>query len=214
VGKANGKGHRWFQLYWYALSSFSLHSSCDNPFPLPPFPALYFTRTNRPRNNEVILSLLHCVEAVGFTANVNMLGTSLLGWRSHDLNTAYIPFVGGTASCRSKCRARGWCRSILPGCRYLYLCRERARIETSHLGLGDGQAHESSSGDIPTQVSSVHRTTSHSCVETGLILILKGIKSVEDTHAAIDAHMINDHLCIRPTARAPELERASTQESN
>jgi hypothetical protein len=139
VGKANGKGHRWFQLYWYALSSFSLHSSCDNPFPLPPFPALYFTRTNRPHNNEVTLSLLHCVKAVGFTANVNMLGTFLLGWRSHDLDTAYIPFVGGTASCRPIYRARGCCQSILPGCRYLCLCREWARIETSRVGLATGR---------------------------------------------------------------------------
>jgi hypothetical protein len=98
------------------------------------------------------------------------------------------PFVGGAASCRSKCRARGWCRSILPGCCCRCLCRERARIETSRLGLGDVQAHELSSGDMPTQVSSAHGTTSHSCVETGLTLVLKGIQSVEETHAAIDAH--------------------------
>jgi hypothetical protein len=65
---------------------------------------------------------------------------------------------------------------------------------------------------MPTQVSSAHRTTLPSCVETGLVIVLKAIQSVEETHAAIDAHMINDHLCIRPTARAPELERASTQE--
>jgi hypothetical protein len=68
------------------------HSSRDNPFPFIPFPALYFAPTNRPRNT---LSFLCCAKAAGFIANVKTLDTFLLGWRSHDLDTAYIPFVGG-----------------------------------------------------------------------------------------------------------------------
>ncbi|KAF9233239.1 FMN-dependent alpha-hydroxy acid dehydrogenase [Melanogaster broomeanus] len=48
-----------------------------------------------PRTSEVTLSLLRRAKANGFTALVITLDTSILGWRPHDLETAYIPFAYG-----------------------------------------------------------------------------------------------------------------------
>jgi hypothetical protein len=87
VGKANGEGHCWFQLYWYVLSSSSLHSSHDNPFPFTPFPCPLL----HPYEQAIMRLLLCCVKAAGFTANVKTLGTFLLHWCSHDLDTATVP---------------------------------------------------------------------------------------------------------------------------
>ena len=53
------------------------------------------TRANRPRNKNVTLSVLRHTEAAGFAALVVTLDTFLLGWRPHDLNTAYPPFAAG-----------------------------------------------------------------------------------------------------------------------
>ncbi|KAI0265625.1 FMN-dependent alpha-hydroxy acid dehydrogenase [Gloeopeniophorella convolvens] len=64
VAKANGDGHRWYQLYW-------------------------------PRSNDVTLSILGRAKAAGFTALVVTLDTFLLGWRPHDLDTSYLPFMAG-----------------------------------------------------------------------------------------------------------------------
>lgn len=50
---------------------------------------------SRPRNNEVTLSLLKRAKASGFSALVVTLDTMSLGWRPHDLETAYIPFLHG-----------------------------------------------------------------------------------------------------------------------
>ncbi|PFH54019.1 hypothetical protein AMATHDRAFT_136316 [Amanita thiersii Skay4041] len=64
VAKANGDGHRWYQLYW-------------------------------PRSDDVTLSLLKRAKENGFTALVITLDTMTIGWRPHDLETAYIPFFHG-----------------------------------------------------------------------------------------------------------------------
>ncbi|KAH8982195.1 FMN-dependent alpha-hydroxy acid dehydrogenase [Lactarius hatsudake] len=64
VAKANGDGHRWYQLIW-------------------------------PRNNDVTLSILGRAKAAGFAALVVTLDGFLLGWRPHDLDTAYLPFAAG-----------------------------------------------------------------------------------------------------------------------
>ncbi|KAG6818951.1 hypothetical protein H0H93_016913 [Arthromyces matolae] len=64
VAKANGNGHRWYQLYW-------------------------------PRTNDVTLSLLKRAKENGFTALVVTLDTMTIGWRPHDLERAYIPFLHG-----------------------------------------------------------------------------------------------------------------------
>ncbi|KIJ59033.1 hypothetical protein HYDPIDRAFT_101468 [Hydnomerulius pinastri MD-312] len=48
-----------------------------------------------PRTSEVALSLLKRAKANGFTALVITLDTMILGWRPHDIETAYLPFAYG-----------------------------------------------------------------------------------------------------------------------
>jgi isopentenyl diphosphate isomerase/L-lactate dehydrogenase-like FMN-dependent dehydrogenase len=48
-----------------------------------------------PASKEVLLSILGRAKANGFSALVVTLDTMLLGWRPHDLETAYIPFAHG-----------------------------------------------------------------------------------------------------------------------
>ncbi|KAG1899606.1 FMN-dependent dehydrogenase [Suillus fuscotomentosus] len=48
-----------------------------------------------PRTDEITISLLNRAKAAGFSALVITLDTMLLGWRPHDLDTAYIPFFYG-----------------------------------------------------------------------------------------------------------------------
>ncbi|KAF8260928.1 FMN-dependent dehydrogenase-domain-containing protein, partial [Lactarius quietus] len=64
VAKANGDGHRWYQ-------------------------------RARPRNNDVTLSILGRAKAAGFTALVVTLDSFSIGWRPHDLKTAYLLFGAG-----------------------------------------------------------------------------------------------------------------------
>ncbi|EDR13677.1 uncharacterized protein LACBIDRAFT_230911, partial [Laccaria bicolor S238N-H82] len=48
-----------------------------------------------PRTNDVTLSLLNRAKASGYKALVVTLDTMGLGWRPHDLATAYMPFAHG-----------------------------------------------------------------------------------------------------------------------
>ena len=52
-------------------------------------------RPPRPRTTEIIISLLKRAKANGFTALVITLDTMVLGWRPHDIETAYLPFAYG-----------------------------------------------------------------------------------------------------------------------
>lgn len=64
VAKANGNGHRFFQLYW------------------PPN-----------ERNDVTASILRRAKAAGFTALVVTLDTFVLGYRPSDLTNGYNPFL-------------------------------------------------------------------------------------------------------------------------
>jgi lactate 2-monooxygenase len=48
-----------------------------------------------PNDEQVCLSLLARAKAAGFTTLVVTLDTWLLGWRPHDLDNAYLPFLTG-----------------------------------------------------------------------------------------------------------------------
>ncbi|KAF9003955.1 oxidoreductase [Cyathus striatus] len=48
-----------------------------------------------PKTNEITLSLLARAKAAGYKALVVTLDTTTLGWRPHDLETAYLPFGHG-----------------------------------------------------------------------------------------------------------------------
>ena len=52
-------------------------------------------KTHRPRTDKITLSLLARAKAAGFTALVVTLDTKLLGWRPHDIQTQYLPFLHG-----------------------------------------------------------------------------------------------------------------------
>lgn len=64
--------------------------------------------STRPHTDEITLSLLSRVKKAGFTTLVVTLDTMLLGWRPHDLDTAYLPFAHGVGiQVRLSGRARG-----------------------------------------------------------------------------------------------------------
>lgn len=48
-----------------------------------------------PNDPEVCISVLERAKAAGFTALLVTLDTWLLGWRPHDLDSAYLPFLQG-----------------------------------------------------------------------------------------------------------------------
>ena len=66
------------------------------PFPtLPLVDRSLFFGTPRPRTSEITLSLLKRAKANGFTALVITVDSMALGWRPHDIETAYLPFAYG-----------------------------------------------------------------------------------------------------------------------
>lgn len=107
VAEANGvDGARWYQLYWCVLRSRSVSTSL-NTDNCPSF------LNSRPHSHEVTLSLLSRVKKVGFTTLVVTLDTMLLGWRPHDLDTAYLPFAHGVGI-QVRCRFHAlWFVSIM-----------------------------------------------------------------------------------------------------
>ena len=78
VAEALEDHYRWYQLYWRAtpLITVSLSSSII-----------------RLHSDDVTLSLLKRAKANGYSVLVVTLDTMFLGWRPHDLDTAYLPFV-------------------------------------------------------------------------------------------------------------------------
>ncbi|KAL5118223.1 hypothetical protein ACEQ8H_003895 [Pleosporales sp. CAS-2024a] len=66
VAKANGDGHRWYQLYW-----------------------------PKPQAEAFTVSLLSRAKANGFKVLVVTLDTFMIGWRPSDLDESYLPFVYG-----------------------------------------------------------------------------------------------------------------------
>ena len=52
----------------------------------------------RPVDKDLTVSLLQRAKKNGFTALVITLDTMLLGWRPHDLQTSYLPFLDGVGS--------------------------------------------------------------------------------------------------------------------
>jgi lactate 2-monooxygenase len=165
VAKANGDGHRWYQLYW-------------------------------PRSNEVTLSLLRRAKAAGFTALVLTLDTFLIGWRPHDLETAYLPFIAGvgaqvgTSDPVFMQRMGVPVRPDEPIPFPLDLDAFRKRLEagdedaTLLLKLGTGWLQETNSGRFPTWEDLAFLRDNWDGP-----IVLKGVQTVEDAHAAMDARM-------------------------
>ncbi|KAH9960187.1 FMN-dependent alpha-hydroxy acid dehydrogenase [Russula dissimulans] len=169
VAKANDGGHRWYQLYW-------------------------------PRANEVTLSLLRRAKTAGFTALVVTLDTFLLGWRPHDLDTAYLPFVAGFGvqvgtsdpvfMRRMGGRAPRPADEGPPASFPLDLPAFRVRLAAGDarareaFELGMGWLREANSGTFRAwdDLAFLRRNWDGP-------IVLKGVQTVQDAHAAMDARM-------------------------
>ena len=145
------------------------------------------------------LSILRRAKESGFTALVVTLDTFLVGWRPHDLDTAYLPFI---ASVGAQVGTSDPVFMQQMGSRYggarpderpafphdLEAFRER-------LAAGDEQARDT----FTLGVSWLRETNSgyfRSRTDLAFLrqnwdgpIVLKGIQSVQDAHAAMDAHV-------------------------
>jgi isopentenyl diphosphate isomerase/L-lactate dehydrogenase-like FMN-dependent dehydrogenase len=148
----------------------------------------------------VTLSILRRAKASGFTALVVTLDTFLLGYRPHDLDTAYLPFAAGVGVqvgtsdpvfMQTHMGASG--AALLPDERPAFpldLDAFRARLAA---GSEEAQAaFKRGTGWLQEANSGVMR----SWEDLKLLrdnwegpIVLKGIQTVEDAHAAMDARM-------------------------
>ena len=191
VAKANGDGHRWYQLYWY-VSHLPIHT----------YHTALQRERGRPRTNEVTLSILRRAKAAGFTALVVTVDTFALGWRPHDLDTAYLPFIAGVGvqvgtSDPVFMRRTGDGDSSGAGGRAprpderpafpLDLDAHRARLAEGDeqagaaFALGVAWLREANSGTFRswTDIAFLRENWDGP-------IVLKGIQAVEDAHAAMD----------------------------
>jgi lactate 2-monooxygenase len=180
-------------------NSIGMHSS-DSSLPpflfLSPHSLLTLTRMNRPRNNDVTLSVLRRAKAAGFTALVVTLDTFLLGWRPHDLDTSYLPFAAGIGvqvgtsdpvfMRRQRLPPRPDERPAFP----LDLDAFRAR-----LAAGDEQARQAFALGV-AWLQEANSGLFRSWDDVAFLranwdgpIVLKGIQTVDDAHAAMDAHV-------------------------
>jgi lactate 2-monooxygenase len=181
VAEANSNGHRWYQLYWYVS-----HPPDHTPS----------RESSRPRTNEVTLSILRRAKAAGFTALVVTLDTFLIGWRTQDLDTAYLPFIAGVGvqvgtsdpvfMKRIGVAVRPDERPAFP----LDLDAFRAR-----LAAGDEQTRAVFTLST-TWLKEADSGTFRTWTDLAFLrenwdgpIVLKGIQAVQDAHAAMDAHM-------------------------
>jgi lactate 2-monooxygenase len=184
VAKASGDGgHRWYQLYWCAYSYSRGHTS------------LHASERARPRTNEVTLSILRRAKESGFTALVVTLDTFLLGWRPHNLDTAYLPFTAGVGTSDLVFMKRMGSRygGVRPDERPAFpLDLEAFR---GRLAAGDVEAHDTYTLHV-SWLQEVNSGNFHTWTDLAFLrqnwdgpIVLKGIQSVQDAHAAMDAHV-------------------------
>ncbi|KZV67244.1 FMN-dependent alpha-hydroxy acid dehydrogenase [Peniophora sp. CONT] len=162
VAEANGDGQRWYQLYW-------------------------------PVSNDITLSLLARVKKAGFTTLVITLDTMLLGWRPHDLDTAYLPFLAGVGTAVGTSdpvfmATQGMEAETNPSFafpfdqdkhRALLQQGDEAALRATHLGA---EWLKQINSGLFKSWSDVKFVRDH----WDGPLVLKGIQSVADAHAAMD----------------------------
>ena len=187
VAKANGDGHRWYQLYWCVSFHLLIAHRPQR-------------EKDRPRSNEVTLSVLRRAKAAGFTALVVTVDTFALGWRPHDLDTAYLPFIAGVGvqvgtSDPVFMRRRGdgdGSGGLVPRPDerpefMLDLDARRARLAEGDeqvraaFELGTGWLREANSGTFRSWTDLAFLRENWEGP-----IVLKGIQAVEDAHAAMD----------------------------
>ena len=186
VAKANGNGHRWFQLYWYA---YIFASGCGA--------LMMFICKCRPRNDDVTLSILGRAKAAGFTALVVTIDAFVLGWRPHDLETGFLPLfasIGVQVGTSDPVFMQRMGETVRPDDRPdfpLDLDAFRKRVaaggdEEAAMAakLGNGWLQEIATGRFRTWEDLTFLRDNWDGP-----IVLKGIQTVEDAHAAMDARM-------------------------
>ena len=150
----------------------------------------------RPRHKDVTLSVLGRAKAAGFTALVLTLDTCVLGWRPHDLETAFLPLAAGVGvqvGTSDPVFMQRMGEAVRPDERTpfpLDMDGFRKRIAEGDkdaavaLKLGSGWLQETASGWCPTWEDLKFLRDSWEGP-----IVLKGIQTVEDAHAAMDARM-------------------------
>lgn len=162
------------------------------------FPYSSLCGASRPRTNEVTLSLLRRAKAAGFTALVVTLDTFLLGWRPHDLDTAYLPFAAGVgvqvgtsdpvfmqrqSNDGLALAPRPDERPAFPLDMDAFRARLAAGDEAAReaFALGTGWLREANSGSFRTWEDIAFLRENWDGP-----IVLKGVQSVQDAHAAMD----------------------------
>ncbi|KAH9961462.1 FMN-dependent dehydrogenase [Lactifluus volemus] len=164
VAKANDDGHRWYQLYW-------------------------------PLHNDVTLSILGRAKAAGFTALMVTVDTFMLGWRPYDLDKAYLPFLAGVGAQvgtsdpafmkRMGLAPRVDERPAFPLDLDAFRARLAAGDEEAQTALMLGRAWVEPTSGVFRSWEDLKFLRDN---WDGPI-VLKGIQTVEDAHAAIDSRM-------------------------
>lgn len=160
---------------------------------------LHASERARPRTNEVTLSILRRAKESGFTALVVTLDTVQIGWRAHDLDTAYLPFIAGvgvqvgTSDPVFMQRMGSRYGPARPDERPAFPLDLEAFRE--RLAAGDKQADDTfmlSMSWLLEVNSGYYRTwTDLAFLRQNWDgpIVLKGVLSVQDAHAAMDAHV-------------------------
>jgi lactate 2-monooxygenase len=150
----------------------------------------------RPSSNDLTLSILNRAKAAGFTTLVVTLDTFTLGWRPHDLETAYIPFVAGVGAQvgtsdpifmqRMGLPVRPDERPAFPFDQEAFRKQLAAGDEqaVTALKLGGGWLQEVASGKFRTWEDLAFLRENWDGP-----LVLKAVQTVEDAHAAMDARV-------------------------
>ncbi|KAH9033599.1 FMN-dependent alpha-hydroxy acid dehydrogenase [Lactarius pseudohatsudake] len=165
VAKANGNGHRWYQLYW-------------------------------PRSNDVTLSILGRAKAAGFTALVVTLDTTVVGWRPDDLNTAYLPFAAGVGiqvGTSDSVFMKRMGAPVRPDERPAFPLDQEAFRER----LAGGDEETVATFKLVTGwLDEINSGLFHTWEDLKFLranwdgpIVLKGIRTVDDAHSAMDARM-------------------------
>jgi lactate 2-monooxygenase len=157
---------------------------------------LYASARARPRTNEVTLSVLRRAKQSGFTALVVTLDTFLLGYRPHDLDTTYLPFLAGVGvqvGTSDPVFMQQMGVAIRPDERPEFPFDLEAFRE--RLAAGDEQARDAFTLGT-SWLREAFSGNFRSWTDLAFLrqnwdgpIVLKGIQSVQDAHAAMDAHV-------------------------
>ena len=150
----------------------------------------------RPRSNDITLSILGRAKAAGFTTLVVTLDTFVLGWRPHDLETAYLPFaaaVGAQVGTSDPVFMQRMGVPVRPDERPAFpldFDAFRGRLAAGDeqavaaLKLGGEWMQEIASGKFRAWEDLAFLRENWDGP-----LVVKGVQTVEDAHAAMDARM-------------------------